>query len=344
MVDDETDRRDGTVTENAPRAPIPTAIAEIAADWIVRRDGGELSAEDQRSFEDWLSEPAHRRAFERLEDLWGLIDNDPMPVTAPPIPLPPIPAKRRILSRRKRSSATAPARQRQRWTGGAVAASMALVAFASFGDWSIRLQADYATGVGERRVLTLEDGSRVTLGSSSAIVHDFSGARRKVRLLEGSALFEVTPDRSRPFTVEAAGGSATALGTAFTVRERDGIAELVVTEHRVRVVGGGRSKVVDEGQRVDFDAQTLGAVEAAGNGATAWTQGRLVVVNRPLREVVAEIARYRHGYLSVAGTAAEMKVSGVYDLDHPLAAVDSIERSLKLRSFRLSDRLIVLHR
>ncbi|WP_395337177.1 FecR family protein [Novosphingobium sp. BL-8H] len=332
------------MTENAPRAPIPATIAETAADWIVRRDGGELSADDELAFQNWLSEPAHRHAFARLEDLWGLIESDPAPIAMQPTRLPPIAPKRRSIFRRKRRSSTAPARKPQRWAGTAVAASIALVAFASFGDWPTRLRADYATGVGERRVLALEDGSRVTLGSSSAIVHEFSGARRKVRLLEGSAFFEVAPDRSRPFTVEAAGGSATALGTAFAVHERGGIAELVVTEHRVRVIGGGRSGIVDEGQRVDFDAETLGVIETAGNGATAWTRGRLVVVNRPLREVVAEIARYRHGYLSVAGTAADVKVSGVYDLDHPLAAVDSIERSLNLQSFRISDRLIVLHR
>ncbi|TCM16504.1 FecR family protein [Novosphingobium sp. PhB165] len=331
------------MTENAPRAIISAAIAETAADWIVRRDGGKLSADDERSFQEWLSEPAHRRALERLEELWCLIDSDPAPVASQP-GLPPIALKRRSIFGRNRSSFPPPARKPRRWAGAAVAASVALAAFASFGDWPTRLRADYATGVGERRLLTLEDGSRVTLGSSSAIVHDFSGTRRQIRLLEGSALFEVAPDRSRPFTVEAAGGSATALGTAFAVRERDGIAELVVTQHRVRVIGGGRSAIVDEGRRVDFDAETLGAVEAAGNGATAWTRGRLVVVNRPLREVVAEIARYRHGYLSVTGTAAEVKVSGVYDLDHPLEAVDSIERSLNLKSFRFSDRLIVLHR
>jgi transmembrane sensor len=346
MVDEDTQRRDAAVTENAPRTSIPDAIpsgiAETAADWIVRRDAGELPADAELAFRNWMSEPAHRRAFERLEALWGLMDGDPAPS------LPPLPASRRTIFRRKRGSAAAPAqkmqRGMQRWTGAAVAASIALIAFASFGDWSTRLRADYATGVGERRVLTLEDGSRVTLGTSSAIAHDFSGAHRKVRLLEGSAFFEVAPDRNHPFTVEAAGGSATALGTAFAVRERDDSAELVVTEHRVRVMGGGRSGVVAEGQRVDFGAEELGVIEAAGNGATAWTRGQLVVVNRPLGEVVAEIARYRRGYLSVAGAAAEVKVSGVYDLDHPLAAVASIEHSLHLRSFRLSDRLIVLHR
>lgn len=317
---------------------IPAAIAETAADWIVRRDAGPLPAEDERAFRDWLAEPAHRRAFEQLAALWGLMDAEPAPSLAP------LPAVRRTMPHRPRVPTAPRAAGTRRWTSAAVAASIVLAAFGALGDWPARLRADFATGVGERRVVMLEDGSRVTLGSSSAIAHDYSGNARTVTLLEGSAFFEVAPDRRHPFTVEAAGGSATALGTAFAVRERDGSAELVVTQHRVRVRAGGRSGVVDEGQRVDFGAQALGPVEAAGNGATAWTQGRLVAVNRPLGEVVAEIARHRHGYLSVVGAAAQLKVSGVYDLDHPLAAVDSIERSLKLRSFRLSDRLIVLHR
>ena len=332
------------MTENAPRPPLPAAIAETAADWIVRRDAGPLPAGDERAFRDWLAEPAHRRAFEQLAALWGLMDAEPAPAPSPSPVLPSLPAARRIVPPRTRLPTAARIAKTRRWTGAAVAASIALAAFGSLGDWPARLRADYTTGIGERRTLTLEDGSRVTLGSSTAIAHGFSGNARAITLLEGSAFFEVAPDRRHPFTVEAAGGSATALGTAFAVRERDGSAELVVTQHRVRVRAGERSGVVDEGQRVDFGAQELGPIEAAGNGATAWAQGRLVAVNRPLGEVVAEIARHRHGYLSVVGAAADLKVSGVYDLDHPLAAVDSIERSLKLRSFRLSDRLIVLHR
>lgn len=316
---------------NQTSAPIPEAIAETAADWIVRRDGGPLSPGDEHSFQAWLADPVHRDAFERLDGLWSTLDAATVP---------PLPAARPSAPRRTRA---VPVGRRGR-AAAAIAASLALFVLGTLEDWTTRLRADHATGIGERRTVRLEDGSTVELDGDSAIALDFSARRRGVRLLAGAAMFRVAPDRSRPFTVEAAGGSATALGTAFAVRERDGLAELVVTEHRVRVVGDGRSHLVGEGQQAAFGADALGRVEPAGIGATAWTRGRLVVVDRPLGEVVAEIARHRRGYLTAAASIADMRVSGVYDLDHPLAAIDNIERSLHLGSFRLSDRIIVLHR
>jgi transmembrane sensor len=302
------------VNDNTPR--IPEAMAQAAADWIVRRDGGPLSPGDERRFQAWLATPAHRDAFARLEGVWGMIGGE---------------------------AATRP-RQSGRWIGAAVAASLALVVLGALNHWPVRLRADYATDVGQRQAVTLADGSRVTLDSGSAIAVKFSGKERRVELLAGAALFQVAPDRAHPFTVEAAGGAATALGTAFAIRREGDRADIVVTQHSVAVVGDGRSEIVSQGQRADFSTGTLGPVHPADKGATAWTRGQLVVVDRPLGEVVGEIARYRRGYLDVSASAARIRVSGVYDLDHPLVAIDSIERSLHLASFRLSDRIIVLHR
>lgn len=310
---------DGPVNDNDPRLARP--IAQAAADWIVRRDGATFSAEDERLFAAWLADPAHRDAFARLERMWGLLD------AAPALP-----------------SVQAPAPRRRWMAVGAAVAAMLVLALGALEDWPTRLRADYATGVGERRSVLLADGSHIVLGNASAMAVDVAGGRRRVRLLKGEAMFQVAPDRSRPFTVEAAGGSATALGTAFAIRSDGSQATIVVTQHAVAVVGKGRREVVSEGQRADFGAQTLGRAEAADQGATAWTSGHLIVVNRPLSEVVSEIARHRRGYLGVAGSAADVRVSGVYDLDHPLAAIDSIQHSLNLGSLRLSDRIVVLHR
>lgn len=315
------------MNDNLP--PIPASIAAQAADWIMRHDGGPLSAQEQRAFEAWIAISAHREGFERLERLWSALDVAPAAV----IPAAVMPA------------AATPARTGpRRWAHAAIAASLAVVALGAWQDWPTRLRADYHTDVGERRTIALADGSRVMLDSGSAITVDLSGPRRRLRLLKGGALFTVAPDPAHPFTVEAAGGSATALGTAFAIRRMGDQAEIVVTHHRVAVTGQGRSEVVGEGQHARFGSETLAPADNASQGATAWTSGRLVVLDRPLGEVVAEIARYHRGYLTVAGTAAGQRVSGVYDLDHPLLAVESIRKSLGLGVFRLSDSIIILHR
>jgi transmembrane sensor len=327
-----------------PRQPIAPEIAEAAADWIVRRDGGAFSAADERAFAQWHARPDHRDALARLEKIWGLLDEDgEQSRDAPPVAALP---RQRGARAPLRTPAMGHVRKRPRrtWTAGAVAAALALFVLGSVQDWPTRLRADHMTGIGERRMVTLPDGSLVRLDSGSAIALDDTGTRRGVRLLAGAAMFDVAPDPARPFIVEADGGSVTALGTAFAIRDEDGHATVTVTRHSVRVDGDGRAVVVGEGQRADFAAKTLHGPLPARGDATAWTRGRLVVVDRPLGEVVAQIGRYRRGYVAVAGPAAAIRVSGVYDLDNPLAAIDSIEASHALSSVRLSDRFIILRR
>lgn len=320
------------------KRPIPRAVAEAAAEWIVHRDGGPLSAEDEAAFRLWLAEPAHRDALRRLEDLWGILDEQP----AAAAELPPQSAPRGRF--RWRRSAAASRTRWRRVAASAAAASLALALIGGLQDWPTRLRADYMTDIGERRTARLSDGSTVQLDSRSAIALHFSRERREVELLAGTALFTAAPERQRPFVVTANGGSVTALGTAFMVRRNDAGADVTVTLHRVRVEAGKHVITLGEGQAADYADSALRGPFPADRAATAWTRGRLVVANRPLSEVVEEIGRYQRGYITVSGPAAALRVSGVYDLDQPLAAIDSIEKSLGLTSFRLTNRIIILRR
>ncbi|BAV06846.1 FecR family protein [Filimonas lacunae] len=68
------------------------------------------------------------------------------------------------------------------------------------------------------KVLTLTDGSKVTLEPESAIKYrkDFSKKDRVV-YLTGQALFSVTGNRKQPFMVHAGGLTTTVLGTVFKI-------------------------------------------------------------------------------------------------------------------------------
>lgn len=308
-----------------------------AAVWVVKHDGHGLSTAEQAAFDRWIADPVHEAAYRRHRSVWLRYQQ-----TGARMPALPAPHARCHPASNGRPWPI----MRRRRTAVAIAASLAVLALTQVGAFSIWLRADYATGAGERLLVNLSDGSVVTLDGRSAIAYDDSGRRRILRLLEGSAYFDIAPDQSRPFTVETGVGSVTALGTAFGIRERDDAAELAVTEHDVRVrTEAGRTAVVKEGEAASFGADRVSVPARADvAAATAWRQGRLIVVDRPLGEVVAEIGRQRRGYWTVRGDAAAIRVSGVYDLDHPLEAIDALEKTLNLRSLRLSDRVIVLSR
>ena len=162
---------------------------------------------------------------------------------------------------------------------------------------SLWLRADARTGAGELRMVTLPDGSRAHLCAGSALALHYGGDRRRVALLAGEALFEVEPDPSRPFVVEAAGGEILARGTAFDVATSDARTEVTVTEHAVDVTGAGASVRVEAGSQTAYGPglPALESYPVDPEKVTAWRRGRLYFNDKPLGEVIAALARYHRG-------------------------------------------------
>ncbi|WP_262422640.1 FecR family protein [Brevundimonas denitrificans] len=119
--------------------------------------------------------------------------------------------------------------------GAAALTALALVVGGTLW-WSAR--GVHETAVGERRDIRLADGSLVNLDTDSRIRVVFDQQGRRVELLEGQALFDVTPDPQRPFSVEAAGARVVAVGTVFEVRRRGERVDVTLVSGRVNVQGG----------------------------------------------------------------------------------------------------------
>ena len=175
-------------------ALIDPAVLQAARDWILRLASDEVSAGDLAALQAWLAEDAaHRRAFERERGFWqdlephgALFDCANLPGAAAP-----------------RSGWHRPARRI--WAAAStIAASIALIVAAP--TLNVRLRADHRTATGEVSTVVLPDRSTAMLDSGSAIAVRYSGAERRVELLQGRAWFEVRHGDNRPFRVAAAGG------------------------------------------------------------------------------------------------------------------------------------------
>jgi ferric-dicitrate binding protein FerR (iron transport regulator) len=105
--------------------------------------------------------------------------------------------------------------------------------------WQLGRDAIYATAVGERRILRLEDGSSVELNSRSRIRVRFSQNQRNVELLEGQVLFHVAKDTHRPFVVRSDQLRVRAVGTQFDVNRKTTGTTVTVVEGRVAVYRAG---------------------------------------------------------------------------------------------------------
>ena len=321
-------------------------IAEDATAWFVRMSSGDIAADDRRAFSAWLERsPAHREAYAQAEALWSELGQIPDPRTRDNQF-----AVRRHDSVPRQSGAGSTRRNAYRFT--ALAASLLLVT--AVGLWTSgmfdRLGADHATGVGETTQIALADGSLVGLNTDTALTLDFTSACRCVRLIRGEAFFTVASDAERPFQVAAQEGTARAIGTAFNVRNDGETVIVSVAEGKVRVTGDSVGAVAD-GSAV-LTAGELGAYGRTGEvktaavdieALTAWRRGRLVFADRRLRDVVAELDRYRPGTIVFLESAiADERFTGVFDLSDSDGMLDAIETTLGVNVIRVTPWLTLL--
>ncbi|KAF2988690.1 FecR family protein [Methylocystis sp. MJC1] len=310
--------------KETPRSDADDA-GDAAIDWFVRLRGGLSSAEEKAAFEQWLAEDAENAAaFEEVLRMFGHLAGMS----------PSLRVRRARRGRRRRITATV----------ATLAAALAMLL--SLGDVVTRIRADHYAGVGERKVVTLDDGSWAQLDSRSSISVHYSAAERRVTLLSGEAWFDVAPDPARPFVVEAGEGSVTALGTAFDVALDGSGARVTVNEHRVLVMSRGASVVVAEGQQSGYERGAAArAPEAVDiDAATAWRHGKLIVTKQPLRDVLAAVGRYHRGIIyCVDPSVCARRVSGVFGVDDLRQLVDEVEISLGLHAIHMTEYVTLLY-
>lgn len=284
--------------------PDPKMIAD-AAGWLarLRSDVRDVTLETQ--LDEWLSRSnAHREAFTTVTRAWDLAGG----VARRPVAEP----------------ADRVASGRWRWRLPAAAAA-GIVALIGGGIWYSQSQPTLATGIGERRVLTLADGSTITLNTNTRLRVHFSDARRIVILDNGEVSFNVAKDAARPFVVKAGATQVTAIGTTFDVRWLQKAVAVTLVHGRVRVVETGDSGMpiqavyLSPGQRFEDGAGRRAGVAAVNlHTVRAWTGGLLVLDATPLTDAVIEMNRYSQRRIRIDGHGAErVAISGAFKTDDP---------------------------
>lgn len=299
--------------------------------WLVRLKAGDLGLDERAELERWrgLSE-GHRRAFDETCALW----DDPALLAA--------------LRKAEREAAYLPQRDYpklgRRLLVPTLATALVLAVLLWLDPWT-RLQADHRTAVGERRSLSLEDGSHLSLNTETAIALDLSANERRLRLLKGELYCEVRPDPARPFVIEAAASDTRVTGTAFTVLTEGGSDTITVLRGEVNVTSApGQTHTLHPDETIRADPDALGIVQRTrGAAATDWVNGSLVFQQTPLALAIARIQRYRHGTVWFReDRLREIKISGRFDLRDPEALLDTLAATLPIRLTRLTDWVVVI--
>jgi transmembrane sensor len=318
-------------------------LAQAAA-WRVRLAENDLEGGPELAA--WLAEdPRNALAWRRVQEDWSLFGEH---ANSP-----------ELLELRSAALAHAHEAGQGRWVRSrrfaishrlGIAAGILLVALGGLYAWIQRPDL-YTTDAGERRVVTLADGSQVELDSRSEVRVQYSAHARELTLTKGQARFDVTHDVERPFSVSADGHKVIATGTSFNVDLFGPSLLVTLLEGRVVVASTSTSSpltkvdippariTLDVGEQVVFSPKAPPSVARVNLGqATAWENGEVVSENDSLTTVVARINRYAPHPILIGDTeTGELRISGVFHTGDIEGFVSTIVAYLPVRAQKETD-------
>lgn len=316
-------------------------IDQTAAEWVARRYSGRQDAGDAAAFQAWHdADPRHAGAYLRAEAAWVLLDRSQVlthgdgdaedilssPIVAAPVRKRPEPTRRAVLM-------------------GTVAASIAVL---FGGAWYLRSRLSFETGRGELRKVPLADRSLAAINTDSRIDVAMNPRRRDVQLVKGEAWFEVAKNPDAPFVVAAGDIRVRAVGTAFSVRRRDGGADVLVTEGVVETWSvrepGKTTRLIAGDQAFVADAAKVDTAYEPDEVTRklAWRERKIILREESLSDAVEEFNRYNETQIVIADPAlGRLKLVGGFDVDRPEDFARSVHAASDAPVSIRADRIII---
>nr|WP_237392377.1 FecR domain-containing protein [Aurantiacibacter rhizosphaerae] len=327
-------------------------IEEQASAWCIRLASGHLDPAEQAEFDEWISaDDAHGKVFDRAQMAWRGLSAI---ADSPEI----IAQRADALDALRRANRSRWSRKVQgNWQWAAALAASVLVAVLTVSLWSnfqtsAEVQPEvFATNVGQQQIVTLIDGSRLTLDAQTTVTVLYEDDRRVLTLEKGRAKFDVGKDADRPFSVTAGGRTTVATGTSFSVELLRQDMKVVLFEGQVKVAAAGsapsaRSVTLAPGEKLVANLSPLAVprVEQADLlGAKAWEDGQLVFIDEPLVAVLEQVNRYSRTKIEIGDARVSgIRITGVFNAGDSRAFLDAITGLYPLKTQVNSDRVVIM--
>lgn len=333
---------------------------EVAA-WAARLSDAELDAAREADFLAWLDEsPENGERLEELVASWRTFETF---AAAPEV----------VTLRRDALASLHQAQMRglrgvswwrRRWpvaAGLAACVAAVLLVLAGTG-WNLSPPTTYETGVGERRLVRLADGSTAFLDGASRLQVRYSSGRRSAWLERGRAKFDVQSNPLRPFIVTANNNDVVATGTSFTVERLAGELHVALYRGKVSVVEKappqpspfgfrgedrpGKEHVLNPGHELIATesgvapARIVALSESELAGSLSWEAGQITFTDEPLATVVQRINRYASPPLRIADPSlGGTRISGVVESQDIGNFIEGLHMAFGVRAIQRADRV-----
>ena len=167
--------------------------------------------------------------------------------------------------------------------------------------------------------VALPDGSTIFLNRNTKVTYnkDFDRQGRKVTL-SGEAFFDIVPDETSPFTVDAGNASITVLGTSFSVLTSNDNSEVEVYVQTGKVLLSGNSGdnnlVVDPGYIATVGTGQIESKLNTDPNYLSWNTGRLVYTDQKLSNVFADLKKvYGIGIIADDPAITDLSITTTFE-------------------------------
>ncbi len=312
----------------------PNDLRQRAVHWFTRINSGDATHEEVAACAAWRrADPEHDRMYRSVEFFWQASRHLPE-------------NKLRAILAHDDSPRPAPRRLPRRAFGLGLASVCAIAVLAIAFPHVYSPQAEYqsiiSTRPGERRDVTLPDGSVLNLNVGTQLEVAFYENQRVIELSTGEVFFSVKSDPSRAFLVKTSDAVVTVTGTRFNVRHDADNVQVSVESGSVNVSAGpwwrktSRDLVARQALRVETHGQISNVATASIENVTAWREGKIVFDNAPLAHVVAEMNRYLlHPIQLDSPQLRDYRVAGVFSIDNPQAMTAALPAIAPVQLYHL---------
>ena len=185
---------------------------------------------------------------------------------------------------------------------------------------------------GQKSIIMLPDGSRVTLNSNSSLKYENDPiAGERIIYLRGEAFFEIAKDENRPFVVYSDGFKTTAVGTSFNINAYDdnNNAKVYLKTGKAEVQSENNFIHLSPGEGANFNSSEnkLRRVTLDGYKVLGWKSDLIIFDNASLDEVVRTLENWYGITINVKGkTNDKWRINGEFENE-------KLENILKSLSF-----------
>lgn len=337
------------------------SMREQAGYWVLTKHSPEWTPTAENQLEIWLAQSeTHRQEYARALKLWQKLDQ--FQSASFPARLNAQHLRAKHLQRRQRAQ-----------TVKRVAVKSILVLVIALGLRDYFATDHYHTAIGQRQVVTLADGSEITLNTNTELSVEITRNHRQVSLEHGEAYFVVTHDVSRAFDVVTAYSRIHDIGTRFNVYAEQNIVKVAVADGEVSIIADPHTTQTPwldhllskaqrwltfsgdnnssqgihliAGQQLTYNSlsESSGVMKADVSKISAWRDGRLVFELVPLEEVLKQIQRYHPvEFQFIDDKLKQIKVSGSFNADNLTLIINSLQATFPIKAQWLDTQHIAI--